>query len=155
DGTKLDQLQDNAVIADSALLGQFYAYDPGFAGGVRVAAADLNGDGVADIVTGAGPGGGPHVKAIDGTKLDQLQNNSVPANSAVLAQFYAYDAGFGGGVYVAADNSTGHPVLVTGPGISIIPINGSPIQPGPQVKVIDAAQLIANPTGAVLLGNFF
>ena len=43
------------------LLG-FWAYAPYFTGGVRVAAADVTGDGVADIITGAGPGGGPHIR---------------------------------------------------------------------------------------------
>jgi hypothetical protein len=74
---------------DAALLQSFFAYHPVFGGGVRVAAADVNGDGRDDVITGAGPGGGPHVRAFSGVDL------------AELASFYAYDAGFGGGVFVA------------------------------------------------------
>src|SRR5262249_17446018 len=39
-----------------AVLRDFYAYSPYFNGGVRVAAGDVNHDGVIDIITGAGPG---------------------------------------------------------------------------------------------------
>src|SRR5262245_11722358 len=42
------------------------AYDLSFRGGVALATADFNGDGVLDVVTGAGPGGGPHVRLFDG-----------------------------------------------------------------------------------------
>ena len=46
-----------------------------------MAAADVNGDGLADIITGPGAGGGPHVQAFslsDGAFVN-------------LASFYAYD----------------------------------------------------------------
>src|SRR5947208_12900568 len=65
------------------------AYDPSFRGGVRVALGDLNGDGIAEIITGAGPGGGPHVKVFDGRTGEGLTS------------FFAYDPAFRGGISVA------------------------------------------------------
>src|SRR5207248_1500471 len=47
-------------------LGSFYAYAPNFTGGVFVAVADVNGDGYGDLISGAGAGGGPHVKIWSG-----------------------------------------------------------------------------------------
>ena len=87
----------------------FYAYSTMFTGGVHVAAADLTGDGKAEIITGAGPSGGPHVRVIqvDGTNLTELTG------------FYAYDPTFFiGGVYVAAADTTGDgvPEIITGAG---------------------------------------
>src|SRR5262245_40956994 len=73
----------------------FFAYGPSFAGGVRVATGDVNGDGTADIITGAGPGGGPHVKAFSG--IDQSE----------LKSFFAYPPAFTGGIFVAAGDVTG------------------------------------------------
>lgn len=84
----------------------FFPFDATFAGGAYVAAGDVNGDGVADIVTGAGPGGGPHVKVFNGS------------TSAEIHSFFAYSLGFSGGVRVAAGdvNGDGRAEIVTGPG---------------------------------------
>jgi hypothetical protein len=78
----------------------FLAYPAGFGGGVTVATADLNGDGVQDVVTGAGPGGGPAVEVWNGASL-------LKGQPALMRQFYAYDPHFTGGVFVAA-SSTGY-----------------------------------------------
>jgi glucose/arabinose dehydrogenase len=85
---------------DGTLLRSFFAYVPTFSGGVSVAAGDLDGDGDADIVTGAGPGGGPHVKVFAGPSLAETRS------------FFAYAPTFTGGVNVAIGGGR----LVTGPG---------------------------------------
>lgn len=50
----------------------FFAF-PGFAGSISVAAGDINNDGIADIVTGGGPGSlGGEVKAFSGAGFGQI-----------------------------------------------------------------------------------
>jgi len=100
----------------SGPLGSFFAYDPAFRGGVRVAAANFSGSPGGDqAVTSAGHGGGPHVKIFnqDGTSCG----------------FFVYDARFIHGVYVAA----GHVVSATAPSL----ITGAGPNGGPHVKVFD------------------
>jgi hypothetical protein len=106
---------------NGALLRSFNAYNLAFRGGVYVAAGDVDGDGRADIVTGAGPGGGPHVEVFSG------------ASGAIIQSFMAYAKTFAGGVRVAAAdiNGDGHADLITGPG------TGS----GPQVIVWEGTNL--------------
>jgi len=72
-----------------APLAQFMAYTESFTGGVRVAVNDGNGDGIADILTGAGPSGGPHVKAFSFPALD------------LLFSFYSGEQTNPGGVFVS------------------------------------------------------
>ena len=80
---------------DLSELASFFAFDPGFTGGVHVAAGDIDGDGRADIIVGAGPGGGPQVRVLSGANLSEL------------ASFWAYDPAFDGGVSVAAGDVAG------------------------------------------------
>ncbi|MCY1020514.1 FG-GAP repeat domain-containing protein [Pyxidicoccus sp. MSG2] len=47
------------------LMHEFWAYDPSFTGGVRLGAGDVTRDGIAEIVTVPGPGGGPHVRVFN------------------------------------------------------------------------------------------
>jgi hypothetical protein len=91
---------------DNSILRSFMAYSAYFTGGVFVSAGQVNGDGYADIITGAGAGGGPHVKVFSG--LD----------GSVLASFMAYSTSFGGGVRVGAIdiNQDGHAFILTAPG---------------------------------------
>jgi hypothetical protein len=97
------------------LIQEFFAYTAAFAGGVTVAAGDVNGDGFADIITGAGPGGGPHVEAFDGH------------TGALIRSFMGADPTFTGGVFVAAGD-------INGDGFSdIIVSQGS--QPGVESRV--------------------
>ena len=104
-----------------AELASFFAYDPSFSGGISVAAADLDGNGIAEIVTGAGPGGGPHVKVFDSTSFH------------VMKEFMAYDPSFRNGIFVAAGDfiSDGKREIITGAGPG----------GGPHVKIWDYATL--------------
>jgi hypothetical protein len=106
---------------NGAIARDFFAYDPAFTGGVRVAMGDVNGDRIDDIITGAGPGGGPHVYVYDG------------ATGAVIHSFFPYDPAFTGGVYVAAADFDGDlkADIVTGAG------EGG----GPHVRVFRATNL--------------
>lgn len=73
----------------------FVAFDTAFTGGVYVAAGDLNGDGKAEIIAGAGAGAGPQVKVFNG------------ATGALMYSFFAFDVGFLGGVTVGAGDVDG------------------------------------------------
>src|SRR5262249_39664503 len=102
---------------DGAELYSFMAYAAAFSGGVAVAAADMNGDGFADVITGAGPGAAPHVKVFSGRDLTEL------------ASFLAFGVAFRGGVAVAAGDFSGdgRPDLFAGAGPGA----------GPHVRVLD------------------
>jgi hypothetical protein len=87
---------------DLAVLASYSAY-PG-ANGVTVAAADIDGDGRADIITGP-TSGAPLVRVFSVAGQHEVSN------------FLAFDAGFGGGVFVASDSRfavVSPPIFVNG-----------------------------------------
>lgn len=106
-----------ALNADGTPIGNgFFAYGAGFTGGVHVAVGRVSGASKSQIVTGAGPGGAPHVRVFDA--------EGVPVGPG----FYAYGTNFAGGVYVAVADRD----IVTGAGPGAAPhvrsfdVNGAP-----------------------------
>jgi hypothetical protein len=73
---------------DGTALEGFFPYDGGFPGGVRVAVGNTDGVDLAEVITGAGPGGGSHVRVLTGT-------------GDALWSVFAYP-GFSGGVFVGS-----------------------------------------------------
>ncbi|MBI4138651.1 VCBS repeat-containing protein [Candidatus Uhrbacteria bacterium] len=76
-------------------LARWTAYHPQFSGGARVGIGDLDGDGLREIVTGAGPGGGPHIRV---WKTDGLTWGG---------SFFAFHESERGGVSVAVGDVDG------------------------------------------------
>jgi subtilisin family serine protease len=107
------------IFRENNLIKTFYAYAPQFKGGLRVVTADLDGDGIDEIITGPGPGGGPHIRIfrIDGT----------PLNS-----FFAFEKSFRGGINLSAGDLDGDgkaeivvaPASQRGPEVRIFKANG-------------------------------
>jgi autotransporter-associated beta strand protein len=117
--------------ATGAMTMQFLAYDAAFRGGVSLSVGLVNADQNLDIITGAGPTGGPHVKAFDGL------------NAFPLLSFFAYAANFTGGVSVAAGDAT--TVSIRGEITPGAIITGAGPGGGPHVRVFNAVS--GAPTG--------
>lgn len=93
------------------VLSTFFAYQEDFHGGIDVATGDMDGDGIDDIITAAGPGGGPHIRLFK-------------TNGKLIRDFFAYDTSFKGGVSVTtADlDYDGKIEIITAPKGSYAPL---------------------------------
>lgn len=113
-------------------IASFYAYAPLFSGGVDVAVGDilpeLEGD---EIVTGAGAGGGAHVRV--------FRADGSPAPGQVGDGFFAYIPQFTGGVNVAVGDIRpdlpGAEIVTAaaskgGPHVRVFQSNGNPLSDG-------------------------
>ena len=89
-----------------------------FTGGARVATADVNRDGVADLIVAAGAGRSPDVRIYDGR------------NGTLLNAFFAFETSFTGGVNVATADFDGDGVVE----LILTPDLGG----GPRVRVLSA-----------------
>lgn len=115
------------------LIHSFYAYNVLFNDGIFVSVGDVNGDGYADIITGAGQGGGPHVQVFSGQ------------NYSNIASFFAYSPTFTGGISVASGD-------VNGDGYSDVVVGAGP-GGGPHVLAVSGFQLSQGTQ--VVLASFF
>ena len=105
---------------DGTMISAFEAHGTKFRGGVNVTAGDVDGDGVDEIITGAGVGGAPEVTI---RKLNQ----------PILNVFHAYNTDFRGGTDVAAGDiegdNTDEIIIGLGPGgaprIRALTLNGT------------------------------
>lgn len=114
--------------SDGSLMSTFAPYTERYALGIRIGVGDLNGDGIAEIVTGTGKGGGPHVRIFNARGV------------AVFPGFFAYNERFRGGVEIAVGD-------ITGDGIDEI-ITGAGPGGGPHVRMF-------NGRGEPVRGGFF
>lgn len=91
--------------------GQFFAYDPNFRGGVEIGIGDVDGNGIKDIITAAGKGGGPHVRIFDSQ------------GKLINPGFFAFSESYRGGIHISTGDfdNNGKDEIVIGSGFGIEP----------------------------------
>ena len=111
---------------------QFVPFDtPTFLGGARVTLADVDRDGFADLIVGAGVGGGPRVSVYDGQGLPAARL------TRLIPDFFALDPALRSGVYVTAGDfdADGYADIAYSTGDT----------GGPRVRVVGGSVLVSHP----------
>jgi hypothetical protein len=97
-------------VVPAAPLADFFAFDETLRTGAYVSVGDVTGDGLADLMIGAGPGGGPRVRLVDAASLLSLGGiGALDGNlaGAELGSFFSGDDSLRAGVPVAAADLDG------------------------------------------------
>jgi hypothetical protein len=105
--------------------------DSGFRGGSRVALGDVNRDGAADLIVGAGVGGAPRVAVYDGGSLASGSPRSL------VPDFFALDPTLRSGAFVTAADFEGD-------GYADVAYSTGNTG-GPRVRIVSGSMLTANP----------
>ena len=126
------------------LFADFFAFEPQLRNGAFVSAADFDRDGFADLITGAGPGGGPRVTVFSGKEF-------LAGRQTQLSNFFAGDPSLRFGVAVSATDADGDgvPEVLAAPAGSGGRVTAHRFTDGAVIRTYDA---FPGFTGAVFVG---
>ncbi len=143
-------------------LANFFAFEETLRNGVFVATADVDGDGIAELVFGGGPGGGPRVRIVDSTGLlaagsfGSLDNPAV--SKLTVSNFFAGDANTRGGIRVLGRdlNADGAQDIITGSGTAsgskVIAYSGTTLLPNDAAPALLSFDAFPGFTNGVFVG---
>jgi hypothetical protein len=126
----------------------YFTVDAMFRGGARVAAGDLNGDGVPDLVVAAGFGGGPRVSLING--VNAITTDGFNPGDRLIGDFFAFESTLRNGVYLAVGD-------IDGDGFGDLLLGSGP-GGGPRLLTLSGKSLLSQGAEAAIaqpLANFF
>jgi len=140
-------------------IANFFAFEQSLRDGAFAAAGDVNGDGVADLIFGGGPSGGPRVRVANGAAVfavgGSFSLDDPGQQSLTIINFFAGDPDSRGGIRVSARDIDGDGLadIITGSGDNLPPevrlyrgttLQANPFSPGVDQLLIPFPGILAN-----------